>query len=622
VYVLETQELAGDDKLQLYWNILLCYWNTDLDKNIRYANEAICFAEKEHNNLWASKFNRAITMSYYRKGEFDSSLRSGENAVQYAIKAGDKREENAARLEIGNMYLIAGNREMALKCYTDMLPALEEAKQIEQCANTLINIAIIHNQFHDKERALHYLRQADVIAEKYNLIRPKMGIYSVMVNVYNENRQLDSAALYAEKSYEIAKKENDIPHMIICTQMLSGVYGDLNDLGKAKQYADECLAMATRFGDKRKLSVAWITVAKANFNMKQYDECDTYAYKAWEADSTDLQQAENATSYLCKANINLGNQERAYYFFDKYQSIRDQMGEKSLHDSLSDMEVKYETEKKEMRIAALEKEKEFHLWLSIAGVVVFLLIIGLLIFAYRFNAQKRKLAEQQILHLEQEKRLITTQAALDGETAERSRLARDLHDGLGGTLSVIKLNLKGIKTYSVMDASDIDRFNHALTTLEQSIGEVRRVAHNLMPEALFREGLKTALECFCVDIPNAHFRFFGEDKRLEGNLEILFYRCAYELINNAMKYAEAQNIHVQLIIDKELVSLTVQDDGCGFIPENVTRGTGLNNIRARVSSCNGRMNLYSTPGNGTEACIEIELPDEKNTNKEIEPEIK
>lgn len=95
--------------MQLYWDILFCYWSTDLDKNILYAKEAIQFAEKNNDNLWAARFNRVITISYYRKDQFDLALQVGEKAVKYAVKAENKKEENAARLEIGNAYLPDGN---------------------------------------------------------------------------------------------------------------------------------------------------------------------------------------------------------------------------------------------------------------------------------------------------------------------------------------------------------------------------------------------------------------------------------------------------------------------------------------------------------------------------------
>jgi len=103
-------------------------------------------------------------------------------------------------------------------------------------------------------------------------------------------------------------------------------------------------------------------------------------------------------------------------------------------------------------------------------------MIVLFYFRQRFNTQKRKLSEQQrelaeqkVKQLAQEKQLVATQAVLDGETAERSRLARDLHDGLGGMLSVVKLNLKDMKPFAILEGGDMEHFGKALGMLDQSI---------------------------------------------------------------------------------------------------------------------------------------------------------
>jgi signal transduction histidine kinase len=605
------QELTSEKRMQLYWDILLCYWSTDLDKNILYAEEAIQFAEKNNNNPWAARFYRAICISYYRKDQFDLALQAGEKAVKYAVKAGNKKEENAAYLEIANTYMTAGNREMALKSYIDILPALESAQQYDLQAYALINVANLH--YNNDERAFNYLKKARTIAEKHNIIGAMNSIYSSIGGIYNERGQQDSAIISILKSYEISKEINDKGDIIISTQMLAGLYGDMNDLENAGKFANECLDNAIIYGDQQKLRVAWVVMAKANMDMKRYKEADTYAYKAWMADSTDLQQAGNASILLCQSNIFLGNHEKADYFLRQYKLIRDRLSDKSLHNSLADMEIKYETEKKEIRILSLEKEKQLYTWLSIAGGLAILMSLGVLFYRKRLDIQKQKtmeqereIARQKVERLEQEKQLVATQAILDGETAERSRLARDLHDGLGGMLSVVKLNLEKELDPVAISEQTPDQYGKAMKMLDESIVELRRIAHHMMPESLMHSGLKVSLEDFCRSIPNAHFQFIGEDSRLDPRLEVVLYRCAYELINNAVKYANASNINVQLLIEKKIIALTVDDDGIGFDPDKVITGTGLENIRARVLTYHGKMTVRSASGEGTEIILEIE----------------
>jgi signal transduction histidine kinase/Tfp pilus assembly protein PilF len=613
INILQTGTPEPAKKLSLYDKISGILVNNDIEKAKTYVEEGLVLAEKEKDLLMISKFNTYFGWIYLSLTAYDTSMEYYQKALDLAIKAENKEQEADIYTRIGVLYDRQGQFASVLEYYMKALALYEETGDKAGYMKILANIGGTHRTLNNYDRAIYYLEQARTMAEEAGNLPVKLKVYFDLGGIYMFQGDTDKAIEYELEAAEISRTIGYKGFEASCMQALAIIYYmNLENYEEALKYAEEGLRLSQELGERITIAGTWMIISNIYRDQNRWFESEAAATNAWEADSTNLEQIVGICHNLAMANLYLDNKEKARYFLNEYENTVRQRIDKSFHDSLIDTEVKYETAKKEIRIAVLEKEKEFHTWLSVAGVFVLLLVIILLIFAYRLNVQKRKLAEQQILHLEQEKQLIATKAVLEGETAERSRLARDLHDGLGGTLSVIKLNLKGIKTYSMMDTSDIDRFNHALTKLEQSIGEVRRVAHNMMPESLFRDGLKTAIECFCEDIPNAHFQFFGEEKRLESNLEILFYRCAYELINNAMKYADAKSIHVQLIIDKELVSLTVLDDGSGFSPDDVTRGTGLNNIRARVASCNGKMNLYSSPGNGTEACIEVELPHVEN----------
>ena len=232
------------------------------------------------------------------------------------------------------------------------------------------------------------------------------------------------------------------------------------------------------------------------------------------------------------------------------------------------------------------------------------------LFTTKNNKCKKKLAEQKILQLEKEKQLVAANAIMEGETAERSRLARDMHDGLGGMLSAIKLNLFDIKkTNEALKENDGVKLNKVIGMLDNSISELRRVAHNLMPETLLKYGLKTSLQNFCSDLDNVEFHFYGDEKRLNGRVELMLYRSAFELVNNALKHSGATQINVQIIQQVERISLTVQDNGKGFDPINTSKGTGLNNISNRVTSANGSMNIFSDAEYGTEIVIDFKIED-------------
>src|SRR5690606_16270080 len=154
-----------------------------------------------------------------------------------------------------------------------------------------------------------------------------------------------------------------------------------------------------------------------------------------------------------------------------------------------------------------------------------------------------------------------------------TRLAKDLHDGLGSMLSLVKFNLPQVKgEAALLESVDVSRFQKAIGMLDDSIQELRRVAHHMMPESLLRYGLKASFTDFCVDIPIADSHYFGDETRLTEKMDIKIYRCIAELVQNALLDAQVSHMNVQLVQDKGRNSFTVQDDGIGFDHKQVSEG--------------------------------------------------
>jgi len=124
----------------------------------------------------------------------------------------------------------------------------------------------------------------------------------------------------------------------------------------------------------------------------------------------------------------------------------------------------------------------------------------ILFLSYRNYRQNKEIQLRRINELEREKKLTATEAVFKGEEQERTRMAKDLHDGLGGLLSGIKYSLNTMKGNLIMTPENNQTLERSMDMLDSSIKEMRRVAHNMMPEALVKFGLDTALKDFCNDI--------------------------------------------------------------------------------------------------------------------------
>jgi signal transduction histidine kinase len=237
-----------------------------------------------------------------------------------------------------------------------------------------------------------------------------------------------------------------------------------------------------------------------------------------------------------------------------------------------------------------------------------IIILG---FGLVYNFAKEK--EEVELKLSEERRtvahkLITTQEQ------ERQRIAQDLHDDLGSTLSMLKNKLS--ESNETFDNQLLTEMNYA----DKAVLDLRIISHNLMPVLFLQKGLKLAVQEF-VNLNNIknniHFITSGNEKKLDWEIELSIFRIAKELLNNALKHAKASNIEVQLIYFEKFLYLSVEDNGVGFLNNDPEiKGIGLKNITLRVNYLNGKMDKESS-NKGTLIAIEIPYdtnPKDKNSS--------
>lgn len=486
------------------------------------------------------------------------------------------------------------------------MPIFEKNEQKYRVRITLSNIGALYYGMRNYNQSEYYYNASQKIASELNDIDGLAQNYDGLSSIYLHNKEYDKALESEMKAYELYKS---IHYPIYETTCLSGIaqiyYKGFNNLKLAREYAQKALTLADSIGAPNHIASSLCMLSNVAYHEGNYKACVEYAHKAFETDSSDYNMLTNILGNMATGNIQLGNTNEAIKYFNLYTKSINKLTNNDFLTAMSEMEVKYETEKKTIKITALEKQEKLYKYLILSALVSLLFLTILIIYRHILSKKEKLLARQKIIQLEQEKKLVATQAVLEGETAERTRLAKDLHDGLGGMLSVVKLNLNGMKNYSVLDAENVDQFNKTVNMLDNSIKELRRIAHHMMPESLLRYGLKASLSDFCNAVPNVDFHYFGNEQRIDSNLEILTYRAAHELVNNAIKHSQANQINVQIVQEPDRLSLTVQDNGIGFDPKIQTKGMGLKNIRDRVSTFNGKMNIYSEPGKGTEINIEF-----------------
>ena len=561
-------------------------------------------------------------------------------------------DENIQQLlDQSEHYIDAYQLDSALILLYDLLPRLEADSLSQQNILAMKQIGDAYDTKGKYDSASHYLYNALRLAEQTGEEKTQIRILCSLGILYFNLRKTDDAISYYEQMFEMAQKQNDTINMVRAVNNMGNTYATLNnDFKKAIPCFENSILWAEKIGFEDAIMTSKTTLVQIYTETGELDKAYKMALEIAERYSDNyytsfmlaniyLKKGEPARAIglykqILEKNTEFDTQEfhialldglfQAYKEKKDYEHALEYYGRsRALSDSLhtvqsdkniQDLKIAYETEKKEVKIAALEKEKRLMTELGIVGIAVLLLALATFFLLWRWTVQKRRvaeqqkqLAEQQVKQLEQEKQLVATQAVLDGETQERTRLARDLHDGLGSMLTGVKLNLLEMKKGVTLEYSDVERFDKALGLLDRSVNEMRRVAHHLMPDTLSRFGLKSAVSDFCNGLPPVRFAYYGDESRLDTKLEVMIYRSIHELVNNALKYAGADKIMVQIMQEPGRIAFTVQDDGCGFDPSAETRGIGLQNIRTRVMSYNGVINIESRAGEGTEVNVEVGL---------------
>jgi signal transduction histidine kinase len=438
----------------------------------------------------------------------------------------------------------------------------------------------------DVRASLIYLEKAKNMVEETDDEEEKMKVYfsycALCANIKDlEQEKVNEVLVYALKSYELSCKLNAKSDQAAAADLLSKFYSNhFPDYDLAWKYANEMMQIAIELDNTILLRDSYCSISDIYLKKGLYKECLDVALKGWEMDTNLVSSGRDFVTNIIYANIGLGDKEQATHYVGELILLYNRYVEKSSREMLSEIEVKYETEKKEMRIASLERERKMYVWLGVAGVlVVFALGLALLL-----NIRNRR----------KERRLIASEAIQEGEIGERMRIADDLHDRLGSDLTAVKIGL-----------SNAESLQSISEKLDACMKGLREITNNIIPRSLRLYGMKSALEDFCTQYANLQFHFFGEEKRIRHNLEYTVYCCAKELVNNSLKHSGASTINMQLVQSRKHASLTVQDNGCGFDERSVIKGDGLQNIRNRVASCRGKIDIASTPGKGTETVIEL-----------------
>lgn len=236
------------------------------------------------------------------------------------------------------------------------------------------------------------------------------------------------------------------------------------------------------------------------------------------------------------------------------------------------------------------------------AILISCILLGIIISYFIFS-----ITRQQRRNLELHRRNIL--AEINTMEKERTRIAADLHDELGPLLAVIKFKINSVDS---ANRSDQEELVKASSHIDDLIKRIREISANLMPSALARKGLVTALQEFINNISRStlHITFTYSDlPELNQEQKINIYRMVQEIVHNTVKHAKATELQVDLSARQNLVVLMATDNGIGFntAAGSESDGLGLRNLKSRTELMRGKFAIDSKPEKGTAYYFEIPI---------------
>jgi len=598
------------------------------DKAILYVKEAIDLSRKIDDKKRLAKSLQVLGSIKMIEGDYAKAIDNFNQSVQVA-RSGSKEWSDfqiaSVNGDLGTVAFLNNDYTEAISKYLNGLAYLEKqsGNNIQYTKHGLYTqLHELYDQLDDSVNAENYLNKAfqlagqlkdtglllwdgfdrismlidrkncDEAIRQLSALKRLIGEYSedfMMAKYYfyralcyGENKRYDSAIAAMRKSQELYREYHD----------MNGEYSSRDQLAKL------CI-ITGRYKEADSIIAVNFKISESNRDWKSLSE--SYHLQAEMAiTKNEFEKALRLNELAAEMEDSMRiseHQRQVVYAGAKFQVVRQQ-----------DEIVFLQSENHKNEIILIRRQW----WLLILVVLLSVAtIIGVLLF--RNYRQKQKLQQQRIAELETEKKLMAAEAVLKGEEQERTRLAKDLHDGLGGMLSGIKYVFQNMKGNLIMTPESQQSFERGMDMLDTSIKEMRRVAHNMMPEALVKFGLDIALKDFCNDINQSGvlkltYQSIGMEKvSLEHTVSITIYRIVQELINNTIKHSAAKTAIVQLTNNEGHFLVTVEDDGKGFDTSILkgSKGMGWSNIESRVGFLKGTIDLQSSPGKGTSVHLEI-----------------
>lgn len=624
-----SQEKNDTAKVRTMLHLGIVYLDNHPDSADYYAKALYKLSEKIHvpGGLANGLSMQAYILS--SKNRPEEAIAMDLEAIKIARKANLEKDLANICNNTAILYNGIGDQSASLDYYLKAAAIYEELKDSSSMSFIYGNIAGVYNDLKEYNNGYVYSLKGISLCRRLHTTH---GLGSGMVNLSSSLinlKRFDTALVVLNENEELARKEKNKYQQINVLANMDYADAGLGKFNPIKANADEMMSLSRSINYTEGICYGLVGLAEYWLHKKKFTLAIHYADEAISTAAKTKLISTLRDAYQEAGNIEVatGNSSRFHY----YDGLRDSIDEVLYSDKIlkntQELDAKYSLNKKQAQIDDLNKQREIQQltikqrstmnW-ALSGLVLVTAVIALL---YNRNYRQKKkllqagalLQQQRIAELEKERKLLAAHSVMQGQVEERTRLAKDLHDGLGSILSSAKYSFSNMKETLPITPLTEAAFDRSMGMLDHSINELRRIAYNMMPEALVKFGLDTALKDFCNSVEQSgalQLRYQSFEIREDSIPAITagsVYRIIQELVNNILKHAGATTALVQLIRKEDTLSITVEDNGRGFNASilETSDGSGYLNLRSRVEYLNGTLDIQTGPDKGTSVNIEI-----------------
>ncbi len=575
---------------------------TNLDLALFYANKSLTKAHSLKNNTYIAISYNSLANIFQYKTELDSAIYYNKKALKIRKQAKDSLRIAETYNNIGIVYDLKGQFSKSLEHYFKSLYYFEKKKNIAKQAMVISNIGIVYKSQKEYAKAFEYYKKAYLLylntTDKFGQTSSASNLGSILINLkrYNESLQY---SLIAKQGYENLGYEVYLPYPI---SNIACVYDSLHQYKTAEINYLKSIQLFEKYSNNFEISEISNLYSNCLNKQKKYVEGANLALKG-------LDHAKKSKAYLLEiksyknlfnANIGIGNYQKAVEYITKYNAGRDSLFANEKTKVVFELEKKYQTEKKEKLL--LQKEAEAKqkniLLIGISSLLVLISVIALLI--YRQQRLKNRQQEQEF----QLKSAIAQIEKQNELQEQRLTISRDLHDNIGAQLTFIISSVENIKyAFDITNAKLDTKLQGISSFARATIVELRDTIWAMNNNEIHFEDLRARILDFIekakIAKEDIDFKFIIDDsvhqEKLSSITGMNIYRTIQEAVNNAIKYADASLITIDVKTIDDKIAIYIQDNGKGFDEETIEKGNGLLNMQKRIEDIGGIFNLVSAP---------------------------